>query len=484
MASSKPLTALVLAAGEGTRMKSRRAKVLHAVAGRPMIHHVLEAARAAGARRRIVVVGVQSEAVRAELAGLGGVVTVVQRERRGTADAVRAADRRLREVDGDVLVLCGDVPLLGAATLRALIGRHRRTRAALTVLTARLADPRGYGRILRGEGEITEIVEEKDATPAQRKVDEINSGTYVFRADRLRRAVRRIRPENAQKEYYLTDAVRLLLAEGEKVSTYQADDPGEILGINDRSQLALVSRLFNQRVLRGLMKEGVTLLDPLTTWIDSRARVGPDTVIYPGVTIEGASVVGSGCRIHSGVRLSETRVEDGATILDHCVLLSSRVGPEAQVGPFAHLRPGSVLGARSKVGNFVETKKAVLGEGTKASHLTYLGDATIGAGVNVGAGTITCNYDGEKKHPTRLGDGVFIGSGTQLVAPVTVGKGAYVGAGAAITEDVPAGALAVARARQVNIEGWVERKKNEKRKAKRSGRKGGKPGKPRRPRKR
>jgi bifunctional UDP-N-acetylglucosamine pyrophosphorylase/glucosamine-1-phosphate N-acetyltransferase len=469
-------------------MKSRLAKVLHPVAGRPMIHHVLEAARAAGARRQIVVVGVQAQAVRDELADLPDVVSVVQRERRGTADAVRAADRRLREVEGDVLVLCGDVPLLGADTLKALVRRHRRARAALTVLTARVADPKGYGRILRRGGEITEIVEEKDATPAQREVDEINSGTYLFRADLLRRAVRRIRPENAQKEYYLTDAVRLLLAEGEKVATHVAPDPGEILGINDRSQLALVSRLFNQRVLRGLMREGVTLIDPLTTWVDARARVGRDTVIHPGVTIEGDSTVGEGCRIHSGVRLRDTRVEDGAVILDHCLLLSARVGPEAQVGPFAHLRPGSVLGPRSKVGNFVETKKAVLGEGTKASHLTYLGDATIGDGVNVGAGTITCNYDGVNKNPTHLGDGVFIGSGTQLVAPVTVGKGAYVGAGAAITEDVPAGALAVARARQVNIEGWVERKKAEKKKAKGKKPKGKKPrgkgGTSRRPKKR
>jgi bifunctional UDP-N-acetylglucosamine pyrophosphorylase/glucosamine-1-phosphate N-acetyltransferase len=453
-------------------MKSRLAKVLHPVAGRPMIHHVLDAARAAGARRQIVVIGVQAEAVGEELAERREVVTVVQRQRRGTADAVRAAERRLREVSGDVLVLCGDVPLLGAETLRALVSRHRRSRAALTVLTARVSDPGGYGRILRRGGRISEIVEEKDATPEQREVDEINSGTYLFRADLLRSAVRRIRPENAQKEYYLTDAVRLLLARGEKVATFEAPDPTEILGINDRSQLALVSRIFNQRVLRRLMREGVTLVDPLTTWVDSRAKVGPDTLIYPGVTIEGASVIGAGCRIHAGVRVADSSIEDGATVLDHCVLLSSRVGREAQVGPFAHLRPGSVLGARSKVGNFVETKKSVLGEGSKASHLTYLGDAEIGAGVNVGAGTITCNYDGEKKHPTRLGDGVFIGSGTQLVAPVTVGRGAYVGAGAAITKDVPPGALAVARARQVNIEGWVERKKNEKKKSKGNGKSG------------
>jgi bifunctional UDP-N-acetylglucosamine pyrophosphorylase/glucosamine-1-phosphate N-acetyltransferase len=452
-------------------MKSRQAKVLHPVAGRPMIHHVLEAARTAGARRVVVVIGVQAEAVKAELAGRAGVTAVVQKTRRGTGDAVRVAGQALRDLEGDLLVLCGDVPLLSADTLKALVTRHRRTRAALTVLTARLANPTGYGRIIRRHGQITAIVEERDATPEEKRIDEINSGTYVFRADQLRRAVRRIRPNNVQREYYLTDAVRLLLAAGEKVSAYQAPDPREILGVNDRTQLAVVGRLLNNRVLRDLMVSGVTVIDPATTWIDARARVGRDTVLYPGVHIEGACEVGSGCRIHSGVRLVETRVEDGATVLDHCVLESSRVGPGAQVGPFAHLRPGSDLGPQVKVGNFVETKKAVLGKGTKASHLSYLGDAEIGADVNVGAGTITCNYDGERKHLTRLADGVFIGSDTQLVAPVTVGKGAYVGAGSTITDDVPPQALAVSRARQVNKEGWVSRMKAVQKKQRKKSRK-------------
>ncbi len=458
--------AVILAAGEGKRMKSDRAKVLHEVLGRSLVGHVVHRALSAGASPVVVVVGVQGDAVRRHLEERfpgAPLEFVVQEERRGTADAVRRAVPALRRFRGDVFLLCGDVPALPVRALRDLLRHHRRRQASLTILTAELDDPTGYGRIVRdARGRVTAIVEHRDASPEQRRIREINSGTYCARWPDLAGVLDRIRADNAQGEYYLTDAVRELIADGKTVVARVHPVPGEVEGINSRRQLAAVAAILRDQVNGRLMDGGVTILDPATTWIDDTVRVGRDTVIHPGVTLEGTTRIGRGVTIRSGCRLAGTRVGDGTTVLDHVVATDARIGTSCSVGPFTHLRPGTDIRKGCKVGNFVEIKKSVLGEGTKASHLSYLGDATLGRGVNVGAGTITCNYDGEKKHPTILEDGVFIGSDTQLVAPVRVGKGAYVGAGATVTHDVPPGALAISRAPQKNIEGWVERRKQRK----------------------
>ncbi|RMG47872.1 MAG: bifunctional UDP-N-acetylglucosamine diphosphorylase/glucosamine-1-phosphate N-acetyltransferase GlmU [Acidobacteria bacterium] len=458
--SEPPLAAVILAAGEGTRMRSRRAKVLHEAAGRPLVEHVLRAARGAGTDPVVVVVGVQADEVREKLGP--GPRYVIQTERRGTADAVRRAGAALRGFGGDVLILCGDVPALPAAALRGLVRRHRSRKAALTVLTAVLDDPSGYGRILRGpDGAIRAIVEERDAGPAERAVSEINTGTYCARWPELRRVLRRITPDNAQGEFYLTDAVRILIDGGARVEAVVHEPAREALGVNSRAHLAEAHRILNERVLARLMRNGVTILDPATTWVHDTVRVGRDTVIHPGVALEGATRVGTDCVIRSGCRLTDVVVESGVELLEHTVAAESRIGAGSRVGPFAHLRPGSVIGRGCRVGNFVETKKASLGDGSKASHLSYLGDARIGREVNIGAGTITCNYDGVRKHRTELADRVFVGSDTQFVAPVRVGEGAYVAAGSTVTEDVPPRALAIARSRQRNIPGWVDRRRNE-----------------------
>jgi len=458
-ASDRPrLAAIVLAAGEGTRMRSRRAKVLHEAAGRPLIEHVVRAARAAGADPICVVVGVQGGEIRTRLGA--GYLYAEQPRRRGTADAVRRAVPLLRGFRGDVLLLCGDVPALPASALRRLVRRHRSRGAALTVLSAVLDDPTGYGRIVRDEaGCMTAIVEQRDAGARERAIHEVNSGTYCARWKALREALGRIRPDNAQGEYYLTDAVRLLLERGLPVEAVIHEPAWEAFGVNSRRQLADMHRLLNRRHLERLMARGVTVLDPATTWVHDTVRVGRDTVLHPGVVLEGATRIGTDCTIRSGSRLTDVVVGNGCTILEHTVAEESRIGAGSSVGPFARLRPGSVIGRGCKIGNFVETKKTRLGEASKASHLSYLGDATIGRGVNIGAGTITCNYDGEHKHPTRLGDGVFVGSDTQFVAPVTVGAGAYVAAGSVITEDVPPQALAIARSRQRNVAGWAARRR-------------------------
>ncbi|MBP7146689.1 MAG: bifunctional UDP-N-acetylglucosamine diphosphorylase/glucosamine-1-phosphate N-acetyltransferase GlmU [Acidobacteria bacterium] len=459
---SDALAAVILAAGEGTRMKSRRAKVLHEIAGRPLVEHVAAAAAACGARPLVVVVGAGADEVRSRLSatGAGEILFVEQPQRLGTADAVRRAAPALGEFTGSALILCGDVPALPAEALRALAAAHAERGAALTVLTAELDDPSGYGRVVRGaSGAVQAIVEHRDATPDQRAIREINTGTYCADWRRLLAAIEDIRPDNSQGEYYLTDAVRLMLARGWPVAAVIHPRPDEALGINSRRQLAQLARLMNRRILERWMDAGVTILDPETTWIHDTVEIGPDTVLHPGVTLEGATRIGRECVVRSGARLSGVTLGDGSEVLDHSVATDSEIGPHCKVGPFAHLRPGTRLGPDCKVGNFVETKKAVLGPGTKASHLSYLGDAQIGGGCNIGAGTITCNYDGERKNVTVLEDGVFIGSDTQLVAPVKVGRGAYVAAGSTIVEDVPPGALGIARGRQANIEGWVEKKK-------------------------
>jgi len=457
MPSGRSLTVLVLAAGQGKRLRSKTIKLLHPVAGRPMVAHVLDAAGALRPQRLVTVIGHQGDAVREALRE-SATRFVVQREQLGTGHAVLQAAREIRAGGGPLLILNGDLPTLRSDTLRRLVTRHRRSGASLSLLTAEIPDPSGYGRVVRDErGRVARIVEDKDATADEARIGEINCGIYCADPARLLAVLRRLRPDNAQGEYYITDAVRELLARGEKVEAIRHADAAELLGVNTREELAAAARTLYARSAARLQEQGVTLLDASRTWIDPRARVGRDTTIFPDVYIEGASSIGEDCVIRPGCRLVDTRVDSGVEIRDHSVLLDSRVGRGAVIGPFAHLRPGSVLEPDAHVGNFVELKKTRLGRGSKANHLTYLGDSEIGAGSNIGAGTITCNYDGKHKHRTVMGRGVFIGSNTQIVAPVTIGDEAYVAAGSTVTEDVPAGALAIARSRQRNVPGWAAR---------------------------
>jgi len=455
--SRDSLTVLVLAAGLGKRMRSARIKILHEVAGRPMAVHVLEAARALRPGRIVTVVGHQSDAVRRALGSLSDEF-VLQERQRGTGHAVLAAASLLRRAT-TLLILSGDVPALRLATLKALVASHRRRRADLTLVTTVVPDPTGYGRIVRGEaGRVLRIVEEGDASRDERRIHEINAGIYCARASALLPEIKRLKPTNSQGEYYLTDAVQRLVARGRKVHAVQVRDAEEVLGVNTRAELARAAQTLYARAAARLQASGVTFLDASRTWVDPRARIGRDSVLYPGVIVEGASALGTGCVVRPGCRLISVVAGRDVEFRDHCLVQESRLGDGASVGPFAHLRSGSVLEADVRVGNFVEVKKSRLGRGTKASHLSYLGDAEIGEGSNIGAGTITCNYDGEKKHPTRLGRGVFIGSDTQLVAPVSLGDGAYVAAGTTVTRDVPAGALAISRCEQKNLDGWVGRR--------------------------
>ncbi|MEQ1726856.1 MAG: bifunctional UDP-N-acetylglucosamine diphosphorylase/glucosamine-1-phosphate N-acetyltransferase GlmU [Vicinamibacterales bacterium] len=450
---------VILAAGKGTRMKSARPKVLHEVAGLPMIEHVLAAAGRLSPASITVVVGHQGETVRGALASHGHIEFVVQEPQLGTAHALLTTEPLLRDQSGTLVLLSGDVPALSASTLEQLVRTHTLAGAATTVVTAHVTQPHGYGRIVRDGGKIAHIVEEKDASPAVRAITEINAGIYAFDLAGLFDAVHSIGAANAQREYYLPDLVAIHRDAGRVVETVTVDDPADIQGINSRAELASVGRSLRQRKNAALMAAGVTIEDPDTTFIDQDVVVGADTIIKPGVSLERGTRVGSNCVIHSGSRLVGSSVGDQAVILNHCVVTDSIVGAGASVGPFAHLRGDAHVGPRAKVGNFVELKKTVLGQGSKASHLTYLGDAIIGADVNIGAGTITCNYDGVRKQVTTIADGAFIGSDTQLIAPVTIGEGAYVGTGTTIRENVPPGALAVSAGKQRNIEGWVEQRK-------------------------
>ena len=449
---------VVLAAGMGTRMKSTRPKVLHRVAGAPMIAHVLQGAWVLEPHSVTVVVGHQADAIKSALSGQPGLTCVVQEPQLGTGHALLTAEPALDGSTGTVILLSGDVPLLRPKTLQELLDRHQATGAAATVLTAVVDMPHGYGRIVRsGEG-IARIVEEQDATPAERNTREINSGIYAFALEGLFDAVRAITSENAQREYYLPDLVAVFRQLGRGVETMTVANPDEIRGINSRGELAEVSRIVRQQKNSELMASGVTIEDPATTYIDRSVVIAADTIVHPGVSLEGGTTIGAGCEIHSGVRIVDSRIGDRVTIFNHCVIAGATIGNDVSIGPFAHLRPDTDVRDRARVGNFVELKRTVIGSGSKAMHLAYLGDATIGEKVNVGAGTITCNYDGVTKSQTVIEDGAFIGSDTQLIAPVTVKKGAYVGSGTTVREDVPAGALAVSAGKQRNIDGWVDQR--------------------------
>jgi bifunctional UDP-N-acetylglucosamine pyrophosphorylase/glucosamine-1-phosphate N-acetyltransferase len=450
---------VILAAGQGTRMKSRLPKVLHEIAGRPMVEHVLRTAESVTPATVTLIVGHRADVVRERLKERRTLQFAVQEPQLGTAHALQQAEPVLAGRTGTVVLLSGDVPLLSPATLQRLVETHQRAGAAATVVTAIVDRPYGYGRIVRSKDRIARIVEERDASPAQRQIKEINAGIYAFDLPPLFDALRGIASQNAQGEFYLTDLVAIYRRRKLPVATLVVDNPQEIRGINSRTELAEVSRLVRQKKNEELMAAGVTLIDPATTYIDPDVEIGPDTVIHPGVVIEGHTRIGSACEIQAHVRIVDSDIADQVSINNFCLIVGARVADGAQVGPFAHLRPDTQVGEKARIGNFVELKKTTLGPGSKANHLAYLGDATIGANVNVGAGTITCNYDGERKYPTIIEDGAFIGSDSQLIAPVRVGKGAYVAAGSSITEDVPAGSLGIARGRQSNVEGWVERKK-------------------------
>jgi bifunctional UDP-N-acetylglucosamine pyrophosphorylase/glucosamine-1-phosphate N-acetyltransferase len=457
------LVAIILAAGHGKRMKSKRPKVLHPVAGRPMIQYVLNLVKALKVNRVLVVVGHRKEQVESLLEGEirnRQVEVVVQDSLSGTGHAVMRARPFLADYQGAVMILNGDHPLLRVETASALLKAHRERGAAITMLTAHVENPEGYGRILRGpDSEVAGIVEERDATLQQRRITEINTGVYVAQADSLFRLLEEVKPDNAQGEYYLTDTARLAVQKRLPLLAVTAADSSEALGINSRADLARAERIIRRRTANRLMAEGVTLLDPEATYIDDTVEIGQDTVVYPWTFIEGDSRMGEDCVIFSHVRISDSRLGNGVIVNDDSVIAESVLEDHVSVGPFARLRPGTVVRRGAKIGNFVEVKKSEIGEGSKANHLTYLGDSIIGKDVNIGAGTITCNYDGTQKFQTIIEDHVFVGSDTQFIAPVKVGRGSIIAAGTTVAQDVPPGSLAIGRARQVNKKGWARRKK-------------------------
>ena len=439
------LDVLILAAGLGTRMKSGRAKVLHELGGSPLVAYVCRAAKQLGPDHIYTVVGHQADkvekAVRSEVGDIAEFAT--QTEQRGTGDAVMAARIQLEPADSLVLILSGDVPLIKVETLKSFIDYHRSTAAACSILSVKLENPTGYGRILRDEhDQFSRIVEQKDATDEEQKVKEINSGIYCFSGGKLFSALERVTPSNNQGEFYLTDAPEVLLADGEKVNVYLHADAREVSGINTRAELAEFENAMRRSTIRKLMVEsGVTFIDPSHAYISAAAKIGRDCVIYPGVSIEGHCSIGENCEIRAGSRITNSKLGDNVVVKDHCVIVDSTIESRCSVGPFAHLRMNALLEETATVGNFVEVKKSRLGRGSKSMHLTYLGDATIGERTNIGAGTITCNYDGKNKHETVIEDDVKIGSNTMLVAPVRVGSGSVTAAGSVVTKDVPSDSL-------------------------------------------
>jgi bifunctional UDP-N-acetylglucosamine pyrophosphorylase / glucosamine-1-phosphate N-acetyltransferase len=461
--TSRKTAIAIMAAGKGTRLKSKHPKVLHEVGGKPLLAHVIAAARKVGAAEDIyAIIGHEADAVQRAVEGTG-IRFVTQEPQRGTGHAVMCAAKSLAGYD-QVIILSGDAPLISSTTIERLRDFHQRSRSAMTLLSAHLENPTGYGRVIRAgakSDEVKEIVEEKSCTPAQRKIREINSGFYAFSVKDLFDHIEELKTDNPHGEYYLTDMAAVLRRANKRVVAIQTDNPGEILGSNTRAELVELDQKMRADKCRKLMDEGVTIFNPPSCVIDSDVEVGADTTIEPFVQLLGKTRIGADCRIRSYSVVQNCHIGDGVTIRPGCVLDQARVGNGALLGPYSHLRPGSEIGEGAHVGNFVETKKVKLGKGSKANHLTYLGDAEIGEGVNIGAGTITCNYDGVHKHTTVIEDGVFVGSDSTLVAPVKLGKGAYVGAASCITEDVPAESLAIGRSKQVVKDGWVKKKRGQ-----------------------
>ncbi len=446
---------VILAAGKGTRLRSDLAKVLHRAGGRPLVEHVVRACKPLGAAEILVVVGHQAEDVRAAVTPLGA-KAILQEPQGGTGHAMQVARRSIGSRAKYAIVVPGDAPLIRTETLTALANAHRAGQAAATILSAKIDNPKGYGRIIRKpSGAVAAVVEEKAADESQRAIQEINSSVYCFTLEKLWPCLEALRPENFHKELYLTDAIALLNEQGEKVMAQLAGDAQEILGCNTRGELAEVDQILRRRKAAALMDSGVTIYLPESVLIDPDVEVGRDSLIEPCVQLLGKTRIGPGCTIRTGSVLVDANLAEGVHVRQHCVVTSSTLGPQTIVGPFAHVREGTELRAGARVGNYVEVKKSTLHEGVKAMHLTYLGDASIGRDSNIGAGTITCNYDGTRKNPTVIGERVFVGSDTALVAPIKVGDRAYIAAGSTVTEDIPADALAIARGRQVNKEGWA-----------------------------
>ncbi|PYU50875.1 MAG: UDP-N-acetylglucosamine diphosphorylase/glucosamine-1-phosphate N-acetyltransferase [Acidobacteria bacterium] len=458
--SNNDLAIVILAAGKGTRLKSSVAKVLHRAGGRTLVEQIVRACEPLKARETVVVVGHQAEQVAAVVEPRGA-LTVLQQPQNGTGHAMQVAKRALGRAKFAV-VLPGDAPLVRTETLKALVAAHHTGNAAATILSAVLADPSGYGRVVRKtETAVSAIVEESQLTDEQREINEINSAIYCFTLEKLWPALAQVKPNNKHRELYLTDAIGVLNAKGETVLAQVAADSREVLGCNTRADLAEVDRIFRERKRNELMDAGITIQLPETVLIDPDVTAGEDTIIEPGVQLLGKTKIGAQCTIRTGSVLTDAILGEGVTVEPHCVVAESRLDDGVIIGPFARLRPNNHLKAGARIGNFVELKKSTIGEGTKAMHLSYLGDAKIGTKSNIGAGTITCNYDGFHKYPTSIGNKVFIGSDTALVAPVRVGDGAYVGAGSTITDNVPSGGLAIARGRQVNKPGWAAKKRRE-----------------------
>ncbi|WML29484.1 bifunctional UDP-N-acetylglucosamine diphosphorylase/glucosamine-1-phosphate N-acetyltransferase GlmU [Neobacillus sp. OS1-32] len=449
--------AVILAAGQGTRMKSKLYKVLHPVCGKPMVQHVVDQVQMLNIEEMVTIIGHGAEQVKAQLGETSSYA--LQEVQLGTAHAVMQAGSRLAGKEGVTIVVCGDTPLMKAETMEALFKHHEDTNAKATILTARIADPTGYGRIVRNDhGLVEKIVEHKDATEAERTINEINTGTYCFDNITLFDALKHVSNDNVQGEYYLPDVIEILKNQGEVVSAYQTNDLNETLGVNDRVALAEAERIMRSRINEQHMRNGVTIINPANTYIEADVTIGQDTVIYPGTMLKGKTLIGEDCQIGPYSEIESCQIGDHTVVRQSAAFCSS-IGSRVNIGPFAHIRPDSNIYDDVKIGNFVEIKKSVFGQGSKASHLSYIGDAEVGSGVNIGCGSITVNYDGKNKYLTKIEDDVFIGCNSNLVAPVTIGKGAYVAAGSTITKNVPGNALSIARARQENKENYVDKLK-------------------------
>jgi len=456
------LSLIILAAGKGTRFKSALPKVLHPLAGRPLIQYVLEAADPLEPAGICLIIGHQSEQIRQALSSLE-LEFVLQEPQLGTGHALQVSREFWEKRAGNLLILYGDVPLISTQTLRKLVETHVANRCSATLLSTVLADATGYGRIIRDSGgSVTSIVEHRDADPQQRQIREINTGIYCFEIASLRNVIDRLTTANSQGEFYLTDCISLLHRDSKRVEAIVCADPAEVAGVNSRSELSELEQIVRARKLQDLMQNGVTVIDPASTFVDPSVQVGCDTTIYPNVYLQKDSVIGESCQIFPNVRIVNSILENGVVVLDSCLISETHIRAGSQVGPFAHLKNHTVIGENCRIGNFVEIKKSVLGNETKAAHLSYLGDAEIGKRVNIGAGTITCNYDGVEKNKTIIDDNVFVGSDSQLIAPLRVHRGAYIAAGSTIQQDVPEDALAIARAHQVNKADWAKKKRSTK----------------------
>ncbi|WP_017729508.1 bifunctional UDP-N-acetylglucosamine diphosphorylase/glucosamine-1-phosphate N-acetyltransferase GlmU [Halalkalibacterium ligniniphilum] len=450
--------AVILAAGQGTRMKSKLYKVLHPVCGKPMVQHVVDQVSALGFEEIVTIVGFGAEKVKTHLGEQ--VKYAVQEKQLGTGHAVLQAESLLGQKKGVTIVLCGDTPLLTSETIDQLLAHHEAEQAKVTVLTAEAKDPTGYGRLIRNEeGLVERIVEHKDASDAERAITEINTGTYCFDNVALFESLKQVKNNNVQGEYYLPDVIEILKSQGEKVAAFKTDSFEETLGVNDRVALAEAEAIMKRRINNKWMREGVTIIDPEQTYISSDATIGQDTTLYPGTMILGETVIGEDCQIGPNTEILDSKIGNG-TVIRQSVVHDSEIGKDVKIGPFAHIRPASQIEDEVRIGNFVEVKKASIGKGSKASHLSYIGDAEIGKDVNFSCGSITVNYDGKNKYKTKVEDGAFIGCNSNLIAPVTIGKGALIAAGSTITEDVPSDALSIARARQTTKEQYMVKSTN------------------------